>query len=71
MSIFADEDTGLADEFEAACNDPAGLDCGFTAQREERGFANFDFDEDEAERMRMEEQARIDSHTESFLFQPI
>lgn len=59
MGIFADEDLGLADEFEAACADPAGLDCGFTAQREATGYANFGFDPDEAEELRMEEEERI------------
>lgn len=59
MGIFADEDFGLQDEFEAACADPAGLDCGFTAQREAAGFANFGFDPDEAAELRAEEEERI------------
>lgn len=59
MGIFADEDLDLQDEFEAACADPAGLDCGFTAQREATGFANFGFDPDEAAELRAEEEERI------------
>ena len=66
MAIFADEDLGLTDEFEAACADPNGLDCGFTAQREATGFANFGFDPDEAAELRAEEEERIIEQAEEW-----
>jgi phosphopantothenoylcysteine synthetase/decarboxylase len=59
MGIFADDT--LTDEFEAACNDPAGFDFGFEKQREESGFANFGVDPELASGMREKEQARIDA----------
>lgn len=66
MSIFADDDTRLADEFEAACADPAGLDCGFEAQRKESGYANFGFDPEEAAELRAEEERRIMEEAEDW-----
>lgn len=59
MGIFADDT--LTDEFEAACNDPAGFDFGFEEQRKESGYANFGFDPAKAQEMRDKEQARIDA----------
>lgn len=62
MSIFADDDNrALAEEFEAACNDPEGLDCGFEVQRVESGFANFGYDAAEAEELREAEYARMEA----------
>ena len=59
MGIFADDT--LTDDFEAACNDPAGFDFGFEEQRKESGYANFGFDPAKAQEMRDKEQARIDA----------
>ena len=66
MSIFAsDENSPLTAEFEAACNDPKGLDCGFEKQRCESGFANFGFPPDKAAEMREKELARIAAELEA------
>lgn len=59
MNIFADDT--LTDDFEAACNDPAGFDFGFEKQRKENGYANFGFDPAKAQEMRDKELARIEA----------
>lgn len=57
--LAAVDESQLENEFEAACNDPASLDCGFQAQREANGFANFGFAPDKAAELREKELARI------------
>lgn len=65
-SIFAAlEESKLEKEFEAAFADPKGLDCSFTAQRQETGFANFGFPVDRAVEMREKELARIAAELEA------
>lgn len=59
------EQSALEAEFEAACNDPKGLDCGFETQRCSTGFANFGFDPDKAAEMREKELARIAAEMEA------
>lgn len=59
------EDSELEKEFEAACNDPKGLDCGFEKQRCETGFANFGFPPDKAAELREKELARIAAELEA------
>lgn len=55
----------LMNEFEQACEDPEGCDCGFVAQREASGFANFGFDPTKAAEMREKELARIAAELEA------
>ena len=49
----------MNDEFGDAYDDPDNFDFGFERERSENGFANFDFDPEEAKQMQKEELDRI------------
>lgn len=55
------ENLQLQADFAAAVENPQDFDFGFEKQREESGYANFDFDPVKAKALRDAEIARIDS----------
>ena len=53
------DNSPLNDEFGDAYDDPDDFDFGFEKERDENGFANFDFNPEEAKQMQQEELDRI------------